>query len=95
VQAVLSDWRTVPIDEKLRMMLGLLEKVTLSPVEVSPADIEPLLRAGISKQAIEDAFIVCACFNIIARIADALDVAIPSTEGFAYTAERLLEHGYL
>ena len=45
--------------------------------------------------AIEDALVVCALFNIIDRMADALDVAIPSAEGFARTAERLLEHGYL
>jgi alkylhydroperoxidase family enzyme len=95
VQAVLSDWRTAPIDEKLRMMLGLLEKVTLSPAEVSPSDVQPLLAAGISEQAIEDALIICAGFNIISRIADALDVAIPSAEGFARTGEALLDHGYV
>ena len=95
VQAVLSDWRTAPIDEKLRMMLGLLEKVTLSPAEVSSSDVQPLLAAGISEQAIEDALIICAGFNIISRIADALDVAIPSPEGFVRTGEALLDHGYV
>jgi alkylhydroperoxidase family enzyme len=95
VQAVLHDWHTAPIDEKLRMMLGLLEKVTLSPAEVSPSDVQPLLAAGISEQAIEDALIICAGFNIISRIADALDVAIPSPEGFTRTGEALLEHGYV
>jgi alkylhydroperoxidase family enzyme len=77
------------------MMLGLLEKVTLSPAEVSPPDVQPLLAAGISEQAIEDALIICAGFNIISRIADALDVAIPSPEGFTRTGEALLEHGYV
>ena len=76
------------------MMLGLLEKVTLSPAEVSPSDVQPLLAAGISEQAIEDALIICAGFNIIARIADALDVAIPSAEGFTRTGVALLDHGY-
>ncbi len=95
MQAVLNDWHTAPIDEKLRLMLGLLEKVTLFPAEVSPSDVQPLVAAGITEQAIEDALIVCASFNIIARVADAFDVAIPSAEGFAHTAEFLLEHGYL
>jgi len=95
VAAVLDDWRTAPIDEKLRVMLGLLEKVTLTPGEVGPGDIAPLRAVEISDQAIEDALVVCALFNIIDRMADALDVAIPSAEGFARTAERLLEHGYL
>lgn len=95
VAAVLDDWRTAPIDEKLWVTLGLLAKVTLTPGEVGPGDIAPLRAAEISDQAIEDALVVCALFNIIDRMADALDVAIPSAEGFARTAERLLEHGYL
>ena len=95
VQAVLDDWRTAPIDEKVRVTLGLLEKVTLAPAQVGQEDVAPLLAAGVSEQAIEDALVVCALFNIIDRIADALDVTIPSAEGFARTAERLLEQGYL
>jgi alkylhydroperoxidase family enzyme len=95
VAAVLDNWHTAPIDEKLRRTLGLLEKVTLTPGEVSPADIAPLRAVGVSEHAIEDALVVCALFNIIDRLADALDVAIPSAEGFARTAERLLEYGYL
>jgi len=75
--------------------LGLLEKVTLIPWETGPEDITPLRAEGVSEQAIEDALVVCALFNIIDRIADALDVAIPSAEGFARTADRLLEQGYL
>ena len=77
------------------MTLGLLEKVTLIPWEIKPEDITPLRAEGVSEQAIEDALVVCALFNIIDRIADALDVAIPSAEGFARTADRLLEQGYL
>ncbi len=79
----------------MRETLCLLEKVTLTPFEVGPDDITPLRAAGVSDQAIEDALVVCALFNIIDRIADALDVAIPSAEGFAQTGERLLKHGYL
>ena len=42
----------------------------------------------------KDALVICALFNIIDRMADALDVAIPSSVGFARTAERLLEETY-
>jgi len=47
------------------------------------------------REDIEDALVVCALFNIIDRLADTLDVTIPPAEGFARTAERLLEQGYL
>lgn len=95
VQAVIDDWRTAPVSEKLRATLGLLEKVTCDPSLVTSSDMVLLLVQGISKCAIEDALLICACFNLISRIADAFDVAIPSAEGFAYTAEHLLGHGYL
>ena len=77
------------------MTLGFLEKVTLAPAEIGPEDVAPLRTAGVSEQAIEDALVVCALFNIIDRLADTLDVTIPSAEGFKQTAERLLEQGYL
>jgi alkylhydroperoxidase family enzyme len=95
VQAVTDEWRTAPVSDRLKAMLGLLEKVTLTPALVRPSDVEPLLAMGISKPAIEDGLLICACFNIIARIADALNVAIPPASGFLRTAEYLLEHGYL
>jgi len=95
VKTVLDDWRTAPLDEKVCVTLSLLEKVTLTPAEIGPDDIVPLHAAGVSEQAIEDALVVCALFNIIDRMADALAVAIPSAEGFAQTAERLLEQRYL
>lgn len=95
VEAVLDDWWTAPLDEKVRATLSLLEKVTLTPADVGPDDVARLRAVGVSEQAIEDALVVCALFNLIDRMADALDVALPSEEGFAQTAERLLEHGYL
>jgi alkylhydroperoxidase family enzyme len=76
-------------------MLSVLEKVTLTPAEVTPADMHPLLALGISPQAIEDALVVGALFNIIDRMADSLDVSIPSREEFALTGQRLLQHGYI
>src|SRR2546422_7850830 len=33
VEAVLRDWRTAPLDPKLRATLGFLEKLTLAPTD--------------------------------------------------------------
>ncbi len=76
-------------------MLCVLEKVTLTPAEVTKDDMLPLLALGISEQAVEDALVVGALFNIIDRMADSLDVAVPSPEEFSHTGERLLMHGYV
>ncbi len=75
-------------------MLGLLEKVTLAPADVKPEDISPLRAAGVSEQAIEDALYVCTYFNIIDRIADALNFSVPPLQALASRADILLEHGY-
>jgi alkylhydroperoxidase family enzyme len=73
VQAILSDWRTAPVDEKLRATLGFLQKLTLWPAEVSAADVDKVRAAGVSGQAIEDAIYVCFIFSVLARLADAFD----------------------
>lgn len=92
---MLADWRTAPVTEKMRLTLGLLQKITRTPSEVGPADIEPLCTAGVSDQAIEDALVVGSLFHIITRLADAFEVEVPDPEGFLLTGKRLLEMGYL
>jgi alkylhydroperoxidase family enzyme len=92
---VLIDWRSAPVNEQFRAVLGLLEKVTLDTDHVTSDDVRPVLATGVTKQALEDALRICACFNIIARMADALDVGIPSAEGFTQTGIQLIAHGYI
>jgi alkylhydroperoxidase family enzyme len=94
VQKVLADWRTAPVGEKVRAALGFLEKLTLQPAEVTKADAQAALAAGISRQALEDAIAVCAGFCIIDRIADATSFHVPSPQDFAIGARALLKFGY-
>ena len=57
-------------------------------------DLAALRDAGLTDRAILDATYVCAGFNIIARIADALGFKIPSEELFARAAKLLVIFGY-
>jgi len=75
-------------------MLGFIEKLTLDPLSVSPADIEPLRAVGLSNEAIEEAVHVCALFNMYDRIADSLDFDVPDAEAFEFAAVMLLKRGY-
>lgn len=95
VKAVLEDWHTAPIGEKLRAMLGFLEKLTLAPGGIGRDDLSAVRAAGVSDAAVEDAIYVCAFFNIIDRVADSLGFMVPSPEEFARRAGRFLEEGYL
>jgi alkylhydroperoxidase family enzyme len=51
-------------------MLGYLEAVTLRPESVGAADAAALRAADVSDDAIVDALLVCAYFNLIDRLAD-------------------------
>jgi len=95
VEAVLADWRTAPIEPKLRAMLGFLETLTLTPARLSAADAHGLYDDGLSDEAIEAAMHVCALFNVYDRLADALAFDIPDKQGFAHSADHLLKRGYL
>lgn len=95
VSAVLEDYRTAPISEKLRVMLAFVEKLTLRPAEVGPEDVEPLRAAGLSDEEIEDAIHICSIFNIINRMADSLGFLQPTREVYEGSARYLLKSGYL
>ena len=94
VRAVLADYRTAPIPEKLRAMLGFLEKLTLNPAGIGPDDVAPLRAAGLTDEEIEDAIHVCALFNVINRVADSLGFDEADAKGYQAGARRLLASGY-
>jgi alkylhydroperoxidase family enzyme len=94
VVAVLSDWRTASVSEKLRAALGFLEKLTLAPESVGPADIAPLRAAGLNDRAIEEALYVCFLYSMIDRLADVFDFYVPTPEEFARHGRVLYRLGY-
>ena len=49
---------------------------------------------GVSDAALADAIHVCAAFNLIDRIADALNFHVLTDAGFASGAKLLLKRGY-
>ncbi len=94
IEAVLKDWRTAPINEKLRATFSLLETLTLRPNEVSPEQVQQMRRAGVSDEGIEEAIAVCAVFSIAVRIADSFDYEVPNAEQAQRFGEIRLARGY-
>ena len=93
-EAVERNWRTAPIDERLRATLGFIEKLTLRPGELTPDDAATVLAAGVSEEALVDAIHVAALFNMIVRLADSLGWDVPTFEDFQARADAMLESGY-
>jgi uncharacterized peroxidase-related enzyme len=94
VRATVEDYETAPLDERVRITLRFLEKLTLAPESVGPGDIAPLRAAGLADDAIEEAIHVCFLFGIIARLADALDFALPDARRLAFATFLLRHIGY-
>ncbi len=93
MQAVVADWRTAPVSEKVRSVLAFLEKLTLRPEHVGPADVEPMRQAGVTDQEIEDAIAICFLFNVITRLADSFAFEIVP-EKINLSAKMLYQRGY-
>ena len=66
----------------------------MRPGEVTRADAEAVLAAGVSDEALADAVHVTALFSMIVRLADALDWYVPPAEQLAARAPKMLESGY-
>jgi alkylhydroperoxidase family enzyme len=94
-QAVVDDWRTAPLSPELGATLVFLEKLTLRPDELEPADAEAVYTAGVSQQALRDAAVVCGLFNMIVRLADSLGWDVPTWDRLQQRAPAMLEGGYV
>ena len=81
MDAVLHDYETAPIGEKLRATLHFLK--TLDPARA--------VVAGVSNDALRDAVEVKAGFDLITRFADTIGAAPGSARGL--TREQVLAHG--
>lgn len=79
----------------MRAALGFLEKLTLTPADVRPADVASLRAAGVGDEGIEDAIQACVLFNIYDRLADSLGWYLPGPDGYAASGRNLMRRGYL
>jgi AhpD family alkylhydroperoxidase len=93
VEAALTDLDSTPIDEPLKQTLHMVAKLTREG-EVEVDDIRAVLSAGASSEQVEDALAVCFAFSSTARLANAFDFELLSTEGFEAGAKYLLKRGY-
>ena len=82
------------IPPRLSAILPLLEKLTRQPWNVTQEDFDAASRAGLSRNEIEDAVMVCIDFNIGARFVNALGIEIPTTKALARARPIMKYTGY-
>ena len=76
-------------------MLGLLETFTLHPEQLTASGIRVVLAAGVTREAVRDAFYVAFLFNTYDRLADTLGWELPDERYYAKAGQFLLKKGYL
>ena len=69
-----TDYRAAKLDQATMAVLDFAVKLTETPGEMQPSDVETLRRQGFTDLAIHDVVQVTAYFNYINRIADGLGV---------------------
>ncbi|MDQ3095817.1 MAG: carboxymuconolactone decarboxylase family protein, partial [Actinomycetota bacterium] len=72
---MLADLTTAEVDDRMRPLLGYLEKLTRDPGRVSPDEARTVLTAGWDERALHDAVSVCALFNFMNRFVNGLGIA--------------------
>jgi uncharacterized peroxidase-related enzyme len=93
-QAVVSSTPSAPVSDKLRAALVFLEKLTLSPRDVTAADVDALRAAGIAEDAILNTIEICAQFSIVNRLADTFDVRLQTPRQLAKEGKSLATKHY-
>ena len=71
---IASNWRSAPLSEANRALCAYAEKLTTTPTQMSPADLDTLRSHGFDDRAIHDTTQVISYFNYINRIAEGLGV---------------------
>jgi alkylhydroperoxidase family enzyme len=94
VQAVLDNWRTADLNPRLRTALAFLEKLTLTPKEMSGTDVREARAGGISDQALGEAIYVCFMLSTMDRLADAFDFPVPDSRTLKRYAWIAVNFGY-
>jgi uncharacterized peroxidase-related enzyme len=93
VSAVLSNLESAPIEEPLKATLRMLRKLCRENA-VDADDMRAVLRAGVSRDQIEDALGVSFAFNTMTRVADSFGFFLPGAKAFESGAKYLLTRGY-
>jgi len=74
VEAIRSDYRTAPIEERDRVMLDFVSQLTRDATRITPEHHARLRAVGFDDRGILQITLIAAWFNYINRVADALGV---------------------
>ena len=91
---VLKDPETAPIEDRVKLLLRFVEKITRDSAAISADDMEPLRAAGWDDEAIFFTITTCALFNFYNRWISSSGVPAMSDEMHRWQG-KLIAQGYV
>ncbi|MDQ3518987.1 MAG: peroxidase [Gemmatimonadota bacterium] len=95
MEAVLEDFRTAPISAREKAMFAFLEKMNRESSRLEKEDVQSVVLAGWSEEAVYDAITVCALFNFYNKWIDATGVGDMPAAAYDASGQRLAAFGYV
>lgn len=80
-------------DVTMRPVLAFARRLTLSPGEITAADVDEIFAAGWDDRALHDAVAICCLFNFMNRLVNGLGVEA-SDAYIKVAAQCLAQNGY-
>lgn len=95
VDAVLADYRTASINEKLKALIAIAGKVQQNGRLVTDEDVAEARRQGATDREIHDTVLIAAAFSMYNRYVDGLATWAPEDPAaYAEMGQRMAEQGY-
>lgn len=88
VDAVVEDIASSGAAEKMKPVLAYVRKLTLAPATIDQSDVDTMLDAGWSEEAVHDAAAVTALYNFMNRIIEGTGID-PFAEDYAKRTARV------
>jgi len=95
VDSVLEDYRTAPISAPKKALFAFIERMNRESFTLQREDVQAVIDAGWTQEAVYDAITVCALFNFYNKWIDATGVGDMPPEAYAMSGERLASAGYV
>jgi len=93
LDALLEDVDAAPVDARLKPLLRYARRLTLEPARMTQRDVDSIVEAGWSEQAVLDAAAVCGLFNLMNRLVDGAGITAPP-DYVSMAGKRLRSGGY-
>jgi uncharacterized peroxidase-related enzyme len=94
VQSVLTNVDTAPLSDKDRSLYSFIRKMVDDSTSIGQDDVDRVLRAGWSDEALYDAITVCSLFQFYNNWIDATGVADMPVMAYEMSGKRLATVGY-